>query len=433
MTRKNFVFALLVLFCSVPAVAQMPPEKLVKISVAPNHPDWLYQPGEAASFTVTVNRFNAPLKGAKVHVEIGPERQPPSISKDLLLADGTLSINGGTLKEPGFLRCVVTASVDGRTYRGLTTVGFAPERIKPLAEVPADFLSFWNDGKKELASFPMDNKMTLLPERCTQNVNVYHVNLQGYGRGSRIYGILCVPAKPGRYPALLRVPGAGVRPYAGDAALAERGVITLEIGIHGIPVTMEPAVYTSLAAGALSNYQNFNLDDRDRFYYKRVYLNCLRANDFLVSLPQWDGRNLGVSGGSQGGALTVVTAALDDRVTCAAGLYPALCDLTATLQNRAGGWPHYFEKWNVAFNNKADKIKTCGYYDVVNFARQLKVPTLFTWGFNDEVCPPTTMHAAYNSIPSPKKLLPFFDTGHWAYGEQYEALNNWLLEHLEVK
>lgn len=242
-----------------------------------------------------------------------------------------------------------------------------------------------------------------------------------------------MPNKPGNYPALLKVPGAGVRAYNGDIGLAEKGIITLEIGIHGIPVTMDPNVYTSLGSGALSNYQNFNLDDRDRFYYKRVYLNCVRANDFLVSLPQYDGKNLGVTGGSQGGALTVITAALDDRVTCMAAMFPALCDLTATLQNRAGGWPQYFEKWTADFNNKADKIKTCGYYDVVNFAKQLKVPGIFTWGFNDEVCPPTSMFAAYNSITSPKTLSPFLDTGHWAYGEQFELLNKWLTEKLGVK
>jgi cephalosporin-C deacetylase-like acetyl esterase len=418
---------------SVNVSAQIPPEKLVKILIEPDHPTWSYKIGEKVMFKVVVNEFNIPLKNVKVHYELGQERMTPAVSRDLSLADGTLTIDGGTLNEPGFLRCLVTTEFNGNKYRNLVTVGFTPEAIKPITEFPADFLTFWNGGKKELAGFTMDNKMVLLPERCTQNVAVYQVNLQGYGKGSRIYGILCMPSKPGKYPALLEVPGAGVRPYNGDIALAERGIITLQIGIHGIPVTMEPNVYTSLAGGALSNYQNFNLDDRDKFYYKRVYLNCIRANDFLVSLPQYDGKNLGVTGGSQGGALTVVTAALDERVTCAAAMYPALCDLTATLKNRAGGWPQYFEKWNFDFNNKADKIKTCGYYDVVNFARGLKVPSFFTWGFNDEVCPPTSMYAAYNSITSPKTLLPFLDTGHWAYGEQYELLNKWLLEQLGMK
>lgn len=433
MNIKTLVCCIVLFAGSMHLSGQVPPEKLVKIAIAPDHANWLYKPGENVRFSISVNQFNVPVKNIQVQLEVGQERITPSINKAVTLPDGTYTIDGGTLKEAGFLRCIVTTEVNGTKYRNLATAGFTPENIKPVAELPADFIQFWNQGKKELADFPMDNKMTLLPERCTQNVNVYHVNLQGYGRGSRIYGILCVPVKPGKYPALLKVPGAGVRPYGGDIALAERGIITLEIGIHGIPVTMDPGVYTSLAGGALNNYQNFNLDDKNKFYYKRVYLNCVRANDFLVSLPQFDGKNLGVTGGSQGGALTVVTAALDSRVTCMAAMYPALCDLTATLKNRAGGWPQYFEKGMIDFNNKADKISTCGYYDVVNFARQIKVPAFFTWGFNDEVCPPTSMFAAYNSITTPKTLLPFLDTGHWAYGEQYELLNTWLFKQFAVK
>lgn len=433
MSKKTILVRLLLCFCLTRALAQAPPEKLVKIIVAPDHANWQYKVGEPVKFAITVNQYNNRVRNVKVHYEVGQERITPVVNKDASLPDGTLTVDGGTLKEPGFLRCLVIAEVNGLTYRNLATVGFAPETIKPVVEFPSDFAQFWSNGKKELAGFPMDNKMVPLPERCTQGVNVYHVNLQGYGRGSRLYGILCVPAKPGKYPALLKVPGAGVRPYGGDIALAEKGIITLEIGIHGIPVTMDPGVYTSLANGALLNYQNVNLDDKDRFYYKRVYLNCVRANDFLVSLPQYDGTNLGVTGGSQGGALSIVTAALDERVTCLAAMYPALCDLTATLKARAGGWPQYFEKGNLAFNNTADKIATCGYYDVVNFAKQLKAPGFFTWGYNDEVCPPTSMYAAYNSIGAQKTLLPFFETGHWAYGEQSEVLNNWLLAQFKIK
>ena len=85
--------------------------------------------------------------------------------------------------------------------------------------------------------------------------------------------------------------------------MAGRGIITLQVGIHGIPVTMEQSVYDSLGAGALANYNTFGLDNRDRYYYRRVYLGCVRANDFLTSHPKWDGATLVVTGGSQGGAL----------------------------------------------------------------------------------------------------------------------------------
>lgn len=405
-----------------------PAEQLVKVIVAPDHADWVYRTGEKARFIVSVIQSGNLLQNVKVIYEVGPERMPAVKSDSLVARDGKFTIEGGSMTNPGFLRCVVTAEVDGKRYRGLSTVGYDPENIKPAGTVPDDFMQFWNKAKADLAKIPMDARMTFLPERSTGSVDVYHVNLQNFRMGGRLYGILCVPKKEGKYPALLRVPGAGIRPYNGDIATAEKGVITMEIGIHGIPVNMDLSQYANLAGGALSGYQTFNLEDPDRFYYKRVYMGCVRANDFLTSLPQFDGVNLGVTGGSQGGALSIVTAALDPRVKFLGAYYPALSDLTGFMVGRAGGWPHMFNKDNVDALSTKDKIRTTGYYDVVNFARLVKVPGMYSWGFNDETCPPTSMHAAYNVITAPKTLKLFLETGHWQFPEQREGMERWLQE-----
>ncbi|AOW09146.1 acetylxylan esterase [Flavobacterium gilvum] len=432
MKKKIFFLTLIICVLSLTIHGQNQPEKLIKIVVSPDHSDWNYKIGEPVKFNVGVYQDGVVCKDVKIDYEVGPENFEKSKIKSLNLADGKLLIDGGTMREPGFLRCIVRTEINGVKYKNLATVGFDQVNIKPFTELPEDFIQFWENAKSELAGFPIDPKLVLMPEKCTEKVNVYQLNIQGYGRGSRIYGILCIPKKEGKYPALLKVPGAGIRPYNGVVELAEQGVITLEIGIHGIPVTMNPEIYSNLSNGALNNYQNFNLDDKNRFYYKRVYLNCVRANDFLVSLPQFDGENLVVTGGSQGGALSIVTAGLDKRVKFLATLYPALCDLTASLKGRAGGWPHYFEKSDLNFNNKPDKIKTCSYYDVVNFAKQVKIPTFFSLGYNDEVCPPSSMYAAYNSITSPKDIVPFPETGHWENAEQNGVLNKWLLNKIKV-
>ncbi len=422
-TALNVSIALLVLFTNL--VNAQPAEQIVKIIVAPDHADWQYKPGENVQFTVTVIQYGNPIPNVKIKYDIGPERMKPTISDSATLREGKKTINGGTLKTAGFLRCIVTASVAGKTYRNLATAGFAPLTLEPSLALPADFNTFWTKAKEELATVPLDAKTTLLPERCTEKVNVYQVNMQNIG-GTRLYGILCVPKKEGKYPALLRVPGAGVRAYRGDALTAEKGIITLEIGIHGIPVILDDMVYANLGNGALSGYNSFNMDDKDRFYYKRVYLGCLRANDFLTSLPQYDGSTLGVCGGSQGGALSITTASLDSRVKYLAALYPALSDVTGNLKGRAGGWPHYFEGRNLTINNKPEKLATIGYYDVVNFARQLKVPGFYAWGYNDETCPPTSMYAAYNVITAPKELSLYLETGHWVYPEESEKFGNWI-------
>lgn len=436
MRPKSFLMfrsitAIALILCTYATGWTQPAEQLVKVMVAPDHTDWTYKPGEKVKFTITVLQHGNPLKNIPVKYEIGPEKMDPEKKDSITLAAGTITLDGGTMKTAGFLRCIATATVNGKTYRGLATAAFNPTQITAAIQNPADFAAYWNNAKAELANLPVDARMTLMPNRCTETVNVYHVNLQNYKQGTRLYGILCVPKKPGKYPAILQVPGAGIRPYNGDIANAEKGFITLQIGIHGIPVDMEPVVYNNLMAGGLAAYWNYNLDDKDRYYYKRVYLGCVRANDFLTSLPEFDGTNLAVTGGSQGGALAIVTAALDPRVKYLSAYFPALCDLTGYLKGRAGGWPHLFEKSNLSFNNTKEKINTAGYYDVVNFARLVKVPGIYTLGFNDEVCPPTSMYAAYNVITAPKELYVVPETGHWIYPEQNQKLTNWLTEKLK--
>jgi len=431
MQKTNFKVALslLLLLTSTLLFAQ-PVEKLVKIMVTPDHPNWVYKPGEPVKFQVLVTKNSEPIPDVRITYEVGPEQMIPTKTDLVLLKEGRFQIDGGTLKEAGFLRCKVSATIDGVRYENLATAAYAPEKIQPTTVSPADFDQFWEKAKTDAAKIPLDAKLTLLPDRCTEKVNVYQANIQNYKFGVRLYGILCVPKKVGKYPALLKVPGAGVRPYGGDIATAENGVITFEIGIHGIPVTMDPSIYLDLGKTVLDGYPFYNLDDRDRYYYKRVYLGCVRAIDFLYSLPEFDGATLGVTGGSQGGALSIVTAGLDPRVKFLAAFYPALCDVTGYLHNRAGGWPHMFNEANKAFNNKTDKIETSKYYDVVNFARKVKAPGYYSWGYNDVTCPPTSMYSAYNVIQAPKSLAIFEETGHWTYPEQNALAAKWLMEKL---
>ena len=422
------LFYLVIFLISVSLQAQ-PIEKLVKVAIAPDHADWVYSKGENVKFKVTVTKNSELLQNVKIKYEVGPEMMTPTIKDSSVLKDGMLVVAGGTLKEAGFLRCKVVAEYDGIKYEGLATAAFNPELIKPTVEYPADFIQFWDKAKNDLAAVPMDVKLTLLPERCTELTNVYQANIQNYKPGMRLYGIVSIPKKPGKYPALLKVPGAGVRPYYGDPATADLGVITFEIGIHGIPVTMDAGIYNDLGRTTLDGYPSFNLDDRDKYYYKRVYLGCVRAIDFIFSLPEFDGSTLAVTGGSQGGALTIIAAGLDSRVKYIVAFYPALCDLTGYFSNRAGGWPHMFRDLKAG----KEKIETAKYYDVVNFARNVKIPGFYSWGYNDVVCPPTSTFSAYNSIKAPKELLIMQETGHWTYPEQNEKAKQWLMGKLLVK
>jgi cephalosporin-C deacetylase-like acetyl esterase len=421
--KKSFL--LLFAFCCTLLLFAQPQVQLIKVSVVPDSQDWNYALNKKAKFDISVTQSGIPVKDIEIRYELSFDMMPPFKTATIILKDGKTQIEGGSMKTPGFLRCRVFANYNGKEYEGRGTAGFAPEILKPTTEMPADFLEFWKKAKADNEKIPMDAKLRLLPERCTANTNVYELNFQNFRAGSRMYGILCVPKAPGKYPALLRVPGAGVRPYSGDVKNADRGMITLDMGIHGIPVTMEQGVYDDLRAGALQMYSTSNFDNKDNVYYKRVYLGCVRAVDYIFSLPEFDGDNIVVYGGSQGGALSVTTAMLDQRIRGSICFYPALADMTGYLHDRAGGWPHIFRNNNDVPAVLAEKVKTSGYYDVVNFARLLKAPIFFGFGYNDMVCPPTSTYSVYNVITSPKTLCVVPEIEHYTYPEMWDAAWKW--------
>lgn len=431
---KHFMKTLLLLLatvCVLPVAAQIRGYN-IQVNVVPDHQDWTYKVGETATFRISVTKSATPLAGAVIDYEAGPEMYQDVKKTAVVLKDGTLTVKGKMTK-PGFYRVDVKTTIGGKEYKGACAAAFSPEQLKPTTVNPADFDQFWQNAISEARHTDLNPTKRLLPERCTKDVNVYEVSFQNVRWGSRTYGILCEPVKPGKYPALLRVPGAGVRPYGGDIYTASKGAVTLEIGIHGIPVTMQQSVYDDLGQGALNGYWEFGMDNRDKSYYKHVVLGCIRALDYIEQYTPWNGKELGVTGSSQGGFLSLATAGLDRRITFYAPVHAALCDHTASLKGVACGWPHCFY-WNKG-KGMEKQIETSRYYDGVNFARRITNAQTgwFSFGYNDDVVPPTTAWATYNIVKGPKSITPYQQTAHFWYQEQWDEWENWLLTQMNIK
>ena len=424
---KKIVCLTVLLFLWISTIqAQSQYGELVRIMVSPVKDGMIYKTGENVQFRIALYKFGQLMEGAEIEYSIGPEKMDPDIHKTITLKNGHITVNGGSMNEPGFLRCQVVYEENGKEYRNSGTAGIEPENIHPTTPLPDDFSAFWDENITQLEQIDLEPTFTLLPDKSTFHTNAYHVSFNNIS--GKIYGILTVPKKPGKYPAILHVPGAGVRPYHG--ANYNQDVIALQIGIHGIPVDLyDSSLYNDLRYGALSSYNRYHLDNRDQYYYKRVYLGCKKAVDFLHSLPEFDGENLGIMGGSQGGALSIITASLDNRIKYLVSFYPALCDLTGYLHGRAGGWPHLFQN---SFTNTDEKIETSKYYDVVNFARNVSVPGFYSLGYNDNVCPPTSIYSALNSIGAPKQVSIYIDAAHWRYPEMHNEGMKWMLTQLGV-
>lgn len=425
MYLKRIIFIISFVFVAFCASSQ-PAERLYKLSVYPEDGQWNRKPGEKVKFSVNLFRCDVSEGDIELSYDISEDMMTPHKSGKVKLKNGRGTIEGGTMKQPGFLRCRVSMKKDGRDYEGMGTVGFAPEKLLPVTRQPADFKDFWEKAVADARKWDLEPMMTLMPERCTSKVKVYHVSWINNDWGSRMYGILSMPAAEGRYPAVLKLPGAGVRGYNGDITHAEKGFIVLEVGVHGIPVNQPAEVYAGLYNGALKRYHSFNMEDRDRYYYKRIFTGCVRGIDFIEQLPEYNGC-LATFGGSQGGGLSIIIAGLDKRVKGLVSYYPAMSDMAGYTAGRAGGWPHTLKDKKY---HTPQILNTLAYFDVSSFAREVNVPGFYTFGYNDMVCPPTTTMSVYNVIDAPKELRIAETTAHYAYAEQGAAAWNWVMDFL---
>lgn len=403
----------------------------VQLVVSLDKKDWIYTVGEKPIFTVQLLENNALVKDADASYTMGPEKMEPTQRGKVSLESGTVEIVGEPLNEPGFLRCQVRVTFKGKTYGAVATAAFDPDKITPTTETPVDFEQYWSDNIALSNSVPLNVELTPIPTKSSDSVVVYQAAYDFYSDGvQKFYGILSMPRREGKFPAIIRFPGAGWLPLGGDQKNAAEGFITLDIYIHGHPVTHDRSYYVDLQHNALKAYQYKGIADRDSFYFKNVILGCVRSVDLVYSLPQFDGKRIGSWGSSQGGALSIITSALDSRINYMVALCPAMCDFTGYLNNRAGGWPHLFTRPELYENRKREVIETLSYYDVVNFAKHLKVPGFFSWGFNDPITPPTSIYAAYNMIEASKKLYLIPDGVHRIYPRQRLNTYAWLIESL---
>ena len=402
----------------------------------PDHADWLYKTGENATVDVQLYKYGVPVDGVALEYAIGGDMMPADTKGTTTLKNGRATVEIGTMKTPGFRDCVLTATVGGVKTTHHVKVGFSPEKIEPYTAMPADFDAFWQKNKDELAKVPLSYTLTPAPQYSTDKMDCQLVKLITTAQGQGIYGYLFVPkgAEAGSCPIVVCPPGAGIKTIKEPLRhryYGENGCIRFEMEIHGLNPEMTDQEFNEISAafGTRANGYLFNgLDDKDNYYMKRVYTGLVRAVDFLTTLPEWDGKNVAMQGGSQGGALAIVGAALDPRVTQCVANHPALSDMAGYKAGRAGGYPHVFRLDGM---DEPDKLNTLAYYDVVNFARRVQCPVYMTWGYNDNTCPPTTSYAVYNVINSPKEALITPINEHWTSEATERGHLDWIMRHLK--
>lgn len=435
---KKSLILILSLILFLPLFAQRTNTRdYIYISFEPDHADWTYRCGDTVSVAMAVRVHNVAQPGDSIFYEWGPDqRKAPTSGHCFNKQTGINVIRLAGPKQPGFYTLKATCKVDGKEYSNLIKLAFSPDSLKPTAQMPEDFIEYWQGRIAKARELPLQPLFVRKDQYDTPYCDAYEVRFQNAKKGTYMYGMLCVPkgvcptdtVATRKYPAVILWPGAGVKPHLGDTEyFPEHGVITLEMGIHGISVCQPQQNYTDLVSNALSSYSTILSPSRDSYYYNRIYVGTVKTVDFLCSMACVDTTRIAAYGGSQGGALSIVNAALDDRIRCIGVAYPALCEIAGYYRGRAEGWPHLF------CSDSADKrlVEVADYYDVVNFATKVNCKTLFFLGYNDVTCCPTSTYTAYNAIPAEKQLIPIQECGHWMYPAFHQMRREWLVEQLE--
>jgi cephalosporin-C deacetylase len=302
------------------------------------------------------------------------------------------------------------------------------ERLPVHVERPDDFETYWLDVLEQARAMPLRPALRPVPSRSTETVHVFDVSYTSLG-GLRIAGWYCVPARAGTappYPGLVVAPGYISEPQL-PKAWASLGYATLSLATRGKLRSHTP--FNPGFPGLLVH----DIVDRDSYSYRGLFADACRALEFLHGREEVDRRRIGVIGGSQGGALSIVSAALrSDAVTCCVAGAPFLCGiLTATRLTRSYPYEEINEYLRAHPEHRAAVAGALSYFDVLNFAPMLRCPTLVHIGERDDICPPETGLALHRSLRCPAELIVSEGCSHEA-GEHFVAadIRRFLAAHL---
>ncbi len=299
--------------------------------------------------------------------------------------------------------------------------GYAPEKMVRPTTTPDDLREFWHTAITELALVEPQYQLTPVPKGSTEKTDCFLLEMRSLGN-VRIRGWFEVPKSPGPHPALLRVPG-----YTGTMwpakSISDMAVLSLNIRGHGNSTDDVPVI----GEGG-PDFLLRGIADPKTNFYRGAIMDCLRGVDFMASRPEVDAKRIGITGGSQGGMLSLMTAALDKRIVCSAPDIPYVADTMKTF--RMTYWPgSIIRNWvaaDPANNTWALATETGHYFDSKNLAGWIECPVFMGVGLQDPVCPAPTNFAGYNQIRSPKECRVYPNAGHGMPDSHARAKHLWI-------
>lgn len=295
---------------------------------------------------------------------------------------------------------------------------------RPERQEPTDFDAFWQRTLNEARAYPLDARFAPV-DFGLRTVETFDVTFNGYG-GQPIKGWLILPKhRAGRLPCVVEFIGyGGGRAYptswllwsaAGYAHLVMDTRGQGSAWSHGDTPDPEPEGSNPQHPGFMTR----GVLKPETYYYRRVFTDACRAVEAAQSHDAVDPDRIAATGGSQGGGITIAVAGLmPAAIKVAMPDVPFLCHFrrAATLVDSS---PYIeLQRFLITHRDKVEQVfNTLSYFDGVNFAARAQAMALFSVGLMDDICPPSTVFAAFNHWAGPKDIRIYEFNRHEGGGE----------------
>ena len=285
-------------------------------------------------------------------------------------------------------------------------IGVRPDEVVSPPDAKKDFKAFWKATIDQMEAEPLEVTWEPVPEQSNSFRETFRVSFNSWDGGTA-GGIIAIPVKPGKYPVHIQYMGYGAEPfYFYPSANPDR--IDFLVSVRGQGIFKEPE----------ARWIDRGLESKETQYYRGAYADAKRAVDFAASLEKADTKRMVAYGESQGGALTVVAAALDHRIRAIAPAVPFMADFRD--YGKIVWWPvhEFLEAADQEGLDRDAVLDVMSYFDTKNFAPMVKCPALMAFGLQDPTCPPHTNFAIYNNLGSSYKHFVCVPTcGHAMWEE----------------
>lgn len=282
----------------------------------------------------------------------------------------------------------------------------------PVLDRPADLQDFWTGTLATATRDPIDVQIEPISTHL-MTLQHYDISFAGYG-GARIRAWLTRPAgTEEELPLVVEFQG-----YNGGRGLpverltwASAGYAHLFVDTRGQGGTWGGGGHTPDPVGSDPSAPGFmtrGILDPDTYYYRRVFVDAVRAVQAGRELPGVRADAVTVAGASQGGGIALAVASLVPGLTAVLTDVPFLSHFRRAVD--IGGMDPYLEltRYLSTHRDRVEQVfRTLSYFDVANLVTAATAPALFSVALMDTVCPPSTVYAAFRQYAGPAEIAVY--------------------------